>query len=277
IHANEIVLLAYYIAAINIEAVYHSQIIDEYSPFKGICLTDTFQMAEKDDLISEVLVDNSERRKRQKALDIRVIFGNPPYSAGQDSANDNNANLKYPLLDERIRTTYAENSKATNKNALYDSYIRAIRWASDRIKQQGVIGFVTNAGWIDANTADGLRKCLVEEFSSLYIFHLRGNQRTSGEKSRQEGGKIFGSGSRAPIAISILVKNPHTEHQGKIYFHDIGDYLTREQKLEKISELKSINGIENTIGWQEITPDEHHDWLNQRDDRFSQYISMGDK
>jgi len=277
IHANEIVLLAYYIAAINIEAVYHSQIIDEYSPFKGICLTDTFQMAEKDDLISEVLVDNSERRKRQKALDIRVIVGNPPYSAGQDSANDNNANLKYPLLDERIRTTYAENSKATNKNALYDSYIRAIRWASDRIKQQGVIGFVTNAGWIDANTADGLRKCLVEEFSALYIFHLRGNARTSGEQRRKEKDNVFGQGTRTPIAISILVKNPHAENKGKIYFYDIGDYLTREQKLEKISELKSINGIENTIGWTEITPDEHHDWLKQRDDSFSQYISMGDK
>ncbi|WP_151716634.1 DEAD/DEAH box helicase family protein, partial [Acinetobacter sp. TUM15071] len=277
IHANEIVLLAYYIAAINIEAVYHSQIIDEYSPFSGICLTDTFQMYEKEDLVSKVLIDNSERRKRQKSLDIRVIIGNPPYSAGQDSANDNNANLKYPYLDERIRSTYAENSKAINKNALYDSYIRAIRWASDRINQQGVIGFVTNAGWIDANTADGLRKCLVEEFSSLYIFHLRGNQRTSGEKSRQEGGKIFGSGSRAPIAISILVKTPYTENKGKIYFHDIGDYLTREQKLEKISEFKSINGIERAVGWKEIIPDEYHDWLKQRDDSFSQYISMGDK
>lgn len=277
IHANEIVLLAYYIAAINIEAVYHSHVIDEYTPFEGICLTDTFQMYEKEDLVDQVLVENSARRKRQKELDIQVIIGNPPYSAGQESANDNNQNVKYTHLDERIRQTYAENSKATNKNALYDSYIRAIRWASDRIKKQGVIGFVTNAGWVDANTADGLRKCLVEEFSSLYIFHLRGNQRTSGEKSRQEGGKIFGSGSRAPIAISLLVKNPNATQHGQIYFHDIGDYLSREEKLEKIAESKSLQGITQANGWANITPDEYGDWLNQRDDSFSEFISMGDK
>ncbi|KJV44219.1 damage-inducible protein [Acinetobacter indicus] len=277
IHANELVLLAYYIAAINIEAVYHSQIIDDYTPFEGICLTDTFQMYEKEDLVDQVLVDNSARRKRQKSLDIQVIIGNPPYSAGQDSANDNNANVKYPTLDEKIRQTYADRSVATNKNSLYDSYIRAIRWASDRISTQGVIGFVTNASFVDANTADGLRKCLVEEFSSLYIFHLRGNQRTSGEKSRQEGGKIFGSGSRAPIAISILVKNPNAEHSGQIYFHDIGDYLNREEKLEKITEFESLQGITSANGWVKIEPDEHGDWLNQRDDSFGEFISLGDK
>ncbi|WP_407533553.1 DEAD/DEAH box helicase [Acinetobacter baumannii] len=277
IHANELVLLAYYIAAINIEAVYHSEIIDEYTPFEGICLTDTFQMYEKKDLVDQVLVDNSARRKRQMELPIQVIVGNPPYSAGQESANDNNANVKYPTLDEKIRQTYADRSMATNKNALYDSYIRAIRWASDRISTQGVIGFVTNAGFIDANTADGLRKCLVEEFSSLYIFHLRGNQRTSGEKSRQEGGKIFGSGSRAPIAISLLVKNPKAEQQGQIYFHDIGDYLSREEKLEKIAEFKSLKGIAATNGWTMITPDEHGDWINQRDNSFGEFISIGSK
>ncbi|WP_180060692.1 type ISP restriction/modification enzyme [Acinetobacter sp. YH12135] len=277
IHANELVLLAYYIAAINIEAVYHSEIIDEYTPFEGICLTDTFQMYEKEDLVDQVLVDNSARRKRQKMLDIQVIIGNPPYSAGQESANDNNANVKYPALDEKIRQTYAERSAATNKNSLYDSYIRAIRWASDRISTQGVISFVTNASFVDANTADGLRKCLVEEFSSLYIFHLRGNQRTAGEKSRQEGGKIFGSGSRAPIAISILVKNSNSQKQGQIYFHDIGDYLSREEKLQKISEFKSLKGISEVDGWEMITPDDHGDWLNQRDDKFGDFIGLGDK
>ena len=277
LHANELVLLAYYIAAINIEAVYHSYIIDDYTPFEGICLTDTFQMYEKEDLVDQVLVDNSARRKRQKELDIQVIIGNPPYSAGQDSANDNNANVKYSSLDEKIRQTYAESSVATNKNSLYDSYIRAIRWASDRISTQGVIGFVTNASFVDANTADGLRKCLVEEFSSLYIFHLRGNQRTAGEKSRQEGGKIFGSGSRAPIAISILVKNLNAEKQGQIYFHDIGDYLSREEKLEKVTNFKSLQGIAAANGWTIITPDEHGDWLNQRDDSFGNFIGLGDK
>lgn len=277
IHANELVLLAYYIAAINIEAVYHSEIIDEYTPFEGICLTDTFQMYEKDDLVDQVLVDNSARRKRQKALDIQVIVGNPPYSAGQDSANDNNANVKYPSLDDKIRQTYADRSVATLKNALYDSYIRAIRWASDRIETQGVIGFVTNAGFVDANTADGLRKCLAEEFSSLYIFHLRGNARTSGEQRRKEKDNVFGQGTRTPIAISILVKNPKAEQRGQIFFHDIGDYLSREEKLDKIAEFKNLQGISAANGWSKITPDEHGDWINQRDNSFSDFISAGDK
>lgn len=277
LHANEIVLLAYYIAAINIEASYHGRVIDEYTPFEGICLTDTFQMYEKDDLVSELLVDNSARRTRQKSLDIRVIVGNPPYSSGQDSANDNNANVSYPHLDQRIRETYADRSTATNKNALYDSYIRAVRWASDRLGDQGVIGFVTNAGWIDANTADGLRQSLADEFSSLYIFHLRGNQRTSGERSRKEGGKIFGSGSRAPIAISLLVKNPNATETGKIHFYDIGDYLSQAEKLEKISNLASIKAINDGSLWQMITPDQHGDWLSQRDDGFEKCISIGDK
>lgn len=277
IHANEIVLLAYYIAAINIEAVYHGLLGGDYTPFKGICLTDTFQLYEKDDLISSILVDNSGRRKRQKALDIRVIMGNPPYSAGQESANDNNQNIVYRSLDKDIRDTYARHSSATNKNALYDSYIRAIRWASDRVGTSGIVGFVTNAGFLEANTADGLRKCLAEEFSSIYVFHLRGNQRTSGERSRQEGGKVFGSGSRAPIAISLFVKNPTAKTHGHIYWHDIGDYLTREQKLEIVSQFKSLNGISQAKGWTKIQPDAHHDWINQRDDSFEQFIKIGDK
>tara|TARA_R110001606_G_scaffold399223_1_gene582511 strand:- start:2876 stop:7843 length:4968 start_codon:yes stop_codon:yes gene_type:complete len=289
IHANELVLLAYYIAAINIEATYHGIMNDNvtgleeesdqifevpYEPFTGICLTDTFQMYESEDMVDALLVENSSRRKRQKELDIRVIMGNPPYSAGQASANDNNANVSYPKLDERIRSTYAQRSDATNKNALYDSYIRAIRWASDRIGDAGVIGFVTNGGFLEANTADGLRKCLAEEFSSIHVFHLRGNQRTSGELSRREGGKIFDSGSRAPIAISILVKNPEANEHGRILFHDIGDYLNRSEKLEMIADYASLKGIP---AWQQIVPDQHGDWLNQRDDSFDEHIVLGDK
>lgn len=277
IHANEIVLLAYYIAAINIEAVYHSIMGGEYQPFDGICLTDTFQLHEKEDLVSDMLQINSGRRKKQKALDIRVIIGNPPYSSGQASANDNNANVAYPKLDASIRSTYAANSSATNKNALYDSYIRAIRWASNRIKDTGVIGFVSNAGFIEANTADGLRKCLAEEFSNIYVFHLRGNARTSGELRRQEKDNVFGQGTRTPVAISILVKNPLAIEHGKILFHDIGDYLSQKDKLDKITELYSINGITAANGWQQITPDQHHDWVGQRDDSFSEFISLGDK
>lgn len=274
IHANELVLLAYYIAAINIEAAYHSEVLDDYTPFEGICLTDTFQMYEKEDLVDELLVDNSARRKRQKALDIRVIVGNPPYSIGQKSENDNNDNVEYPTLDARIRSTYAARSSATLAKGLYDSYIRAIRWASDRIGDAGIIGFVTNAGFVEVNTADGLRKCLVDEFSSLYVFHLRGNARTSGETRRKEKDNVFGVGSRAPIAISLLVKNPDAQAHGQIHFHDIGDYLSREEKLEKIAGFSSVTGIEQ---WQQITPDEHGDWLKQRDDSFNQFIVLGDK
>lgn len=277
IHANEIVLLAYYIAAINIEATYHDLTGGEYQPYEGICLTDTFQLYEKEDLISRILVDNSARRVRQKKLDIRVIFGNPPYSVGQGDANANNQNVAYPGLDERIRSTYADRSSATNKNSLYDSYVRAIRWASDRVGDSGIVGFVTNAGFVDSNTADGLRKCLVDEFSSVYVFHLRGNQRTSGETSRKEGGKIFGGGSRAPIAISFLVKNPKAKNVAQIHFHDIGDYLSREEKLSRVAELKSVEGIERTGSWTLVAPDEHGDWLRQRDDSFDNFILLGTK
>jgi predicted helicase len=277
IHANEIVLLAYYIAAINIEAVYHDIVGGDYAPFSGICLTDTFQMYESEDMIDALLEQNSKRRKRQKELDIRVIFGNPPYSIGQRSENDNNDNHEYPYLDSRIRKTYAEKSRATLAKGLYDSYIRAIRWASDRLGESGVIGYVTNAGWLDSQSADGLRKCLVEEFSNIYVFHLRGNARTSGELRRKEKDNVFGVGSRAPIAITILVKNPRAQEHGKISFYDIGDYLSREEKLGKIEELASVNGITSENLWSGLQPDSHGDWLNQRDESFSNFIAVGDK
>lgn len=277
IHANEIVLLAYYIAAINIEAVYHSIVGGIYQPFEGICLTDTFQLYEKEDLVDTLLEKNSARRKRQKKLDIRVIMGNPPYSVGQNSANDNNQNVGYPHLDACIANTYAAKSVMTSVKNLYDSYIRSIRWASDRIGNSGVIGFVTNAGWIESNSSDGLRRCLVEEFSNIYVFHLRGNARTSGELRRKEKDNVFGMGSRAPIAISLLVKNPAAPQQGHIYFHDIGDYLSLDEKLEKIGSFASIAGITAASGWHSITPDMHGDWLSQRDDSFSQHIVLGDK
>ncbi|WP_375618992.1 type ISP restriction/modification enzyme, partial [Bartonella sp. AC134YNZD] len=219
-----------------------------------------------------------EYLEHQKKLDIEVIFGNPPYSVGQKSANDNAKNTPYPILDQRIRETYAAQSESMNMRNFYDSYIRAIRWASDRIDNAGVIGFVTNAGFINGSSVEGLRKCLVEEFSSLYIFHLRGNARTSGEQRKKESGGIFGEGSRAPIAISILVKNPNAQQHGKIYFRDIGDYLNREEKLKTIKKFGSINGITRSKqGWQIITPDKHGDWIHQRDESFNAFLAIGDK
>lgn len=270
IHANEIVLLAYYIAAINIEAVFHGlQGGDAYVPFEGICLTDTFQMYEKGDLIAQIMPDNSERRKRQRELDIQVIIGNPPYAVSQ--------HINYPELDGRIAATYAARGSATNKNALYDSYIRAIRWGSDRLGESGILAYVTNGGWVDANTADGLRKCFQDEFSTIYVFHLRGNARTSGEQRRKESGNIFGEGSRAPVAITLFIKNPSATQQGQIYFHDIGDYLSQQDKLNIVRSFGSIRGIAAKQGWQVVEPDEHGDWLKQRDVSFADHISIGDK
>ena len=280
IEANEIVLLAYYIAAINIESVYHDRVGGDYVPFKGICLTDTFsdnstvEQGSAGD--SDLMFQNSQRRKRQNRSRIKVIIGNPPYSVGQKSENDNAKNITYQDLDSRIRDTYTKNSSAKLVRNLYDSYIRSIRWASDRIGPEGIIGFVTNASWIYANAMDGLRKCLEDEFSDTWIFHLRGNARTSGEQRKKEKGNIFGSGSRAPIAITILVKNPRAKHRGEIHYFDIGDYLNREEKLDIIREFKNIGGISNNK-WRRITPDSNNDWLNQSDPNFNHFLPLGNK
>ncbi len=279
IHANEITLLAYYIAAVNIESVYHSVANrKDYESFEGICLTDTFEMHEgKPDLYAQIMLQNSDRRTRQKETDIRVIIGNPPWSTGQKSQNDNAQNQPYPELDKCIEKTYAMSSGATLKRNLYDSYVRAIRWSSDRIGNSGVIGFVTNAGWIESRAMDGMRKCLAEEFSSIYVFHLRGNARTQGEQRRKEKDNVFGEGSRAPVAITILVKNPEVKERGRIFFHDIGDYLSHENKTEIISKFRSIKGISESRGWNRILPDKTHDWLNQRDPEFDRFLMMGSK
>ncbi len=261
IHANEIVLLAYYIAAINIEAVYHSLVGGNYQPFEGICLTDTFQLYEKEDLVSELMVDNSARRTRQKELDIRVIMGNPPYSSGQTSANDKNANVAYPSLDEKISQTYAANSTATSTKNLMDSYVRAIRWGCDRIGDSGVMAYVSGSAWIERSFADGMRKCLADEFSNLYVFHLRGDIRKNmlSKGLAKEGDNIFGSASMTGIAISIFVKNPNAKEHGQISYHDIGDDLSEDQKLEIISTFESLNGITTADGWLDIVPDKHSD------------------
>jgi predicted helicase len=302
LHANEIVLLAYYIAAINIEETFHtlqkeaaekvyakgenSSLLTDHStlttspyvPFDGIVLTDTFQLSEsRNEMEEKMFPENNKRVSRQRKAPIRVVAGNPPYSSGQTSENDGNKNLKYPNLDERIRTTYAEKSTATLKNSLYDSYVRAIRWASDRIADQGIVAFVTNGSFIDGNAMDGLRACLADEFTTLYIFNLRGNQRTSGELSRQEGGKIFGSGSRTPVAISILVRNPAKKGTCELFYRDIGDYLNREEKLGMISDFSSIMGLHRKNAWQRLKPNEQYDWINLRDPAFDSFLQLGSK
>ncbi|WP_322783117.1 DEAD/DEAH box helicase [Actinomyces bowdenii] len=291
LHANEILLLAYYIAAANIEVTYRDLVRDDvpqagtddddsadptqagYTPFDGIVLTDTFQMTEDGDTLDQsMFVANNERAEAQLGLrSIQVIVGNPPYSVGQESANDNNANQHYPSLDATIEKTYAARSTGTNKNSLYDSYLRAIRWASDRVGDAGVIGFVTNGGFIDGNTADGVRLTLAEEFSHLYVFNLRGNQRTAGELSRREGGKVFDSGSRATVAVTFLVKDPAHKGPAMLRYRDIGDYLSREDKLRIVEESQ----IE-TLDWEIITPNAQGDWINQRDPNYDSWQSISE-
>ena len=280
IHANEIVLMAYYIASVNIENVFHDLMgpDTEYRPFGGICLTDTFQLGEEaadENLYSEQFPTNSRRVIEQKKRRITVIVGNPPYSIGQRSANDNAQNRKYPTLESRIENTYVAQSEAALNKSAYDSYIKAFRWASDRLneKEGGVIGFVTNGAWLDANGLDGMRKCLEREFSAIFVFNLRGNQRTSGELARKEGGKIFGSGSRTPIAITILVKKPKaSDEAARIYYHDIGDYLSREEKLNILHNMGDISNP--LMQWVSITPNEHGDWLNKRSEQFKLYTPL---
>lgn len=278
IHANEIVLLAYYIAAVNIENTYHDLMsADDYETFEGICLTDTFQLGENGNegkLISEVFPQNSERVERQRKAPVRVIIGNPPYSIGQKSANDNAQNQKYEKLDSRLAETYVAESSAVLDKALYDAYIRAFRWSTDRLDENGgIIAFVSNGSWIDGNSTSGFRKSIEKEFSSIYVFNLRGNQRTSGEVSRKEGGKIFGGGSRTPISITLLIKNPSaTNERAKIYYRDIGDYLSRKEKLEIVSGLKTVANPEMRL--KLLDPNEHGDWINQRNDAFDSFIPM---
>jgi predicted helicase len=293
IHANEIVLLAYYIATINIENAYHDATPDpddgigksKYTPFDGIVLTDTFQLAETengDKLFSEMFPQNSHRVEKQRKAPLRIIFGNPPYSIGQKSANDNAQNQSYPKLDNRIAETYAKQSNAGLNKSLYDAYIKAFRWSSDRLDENGgIISFISNGAWLDGNSTDGFRKSLEKEFTSIYVFNLRGNQRTSGELSRKEGGKIFGSGSRTPIAITLLVKNPSVksglaqsgvEGKATIYYHDIGDYLSQTEKLNIVREFGSV--ANEKMVWKILTPNEHGDWISMRNESFDSFIPI---
>ena len=277
IKANEIVLLAYYIASVNIENTYHDLMGEnaEYRSFDGICLTDTFQIGEdanEDKLFSDLFPQNSKRVQAQKRTPIHVVIGNPPYSVGQKSANDNAQNQSYPNLEKRIEKMYVENSEAALNKAVYDSYIKAFRWATDRLDKKcgGVIGFVTNGAWLDSNGLDGFRKSIENEFSAIYVFNLRGNCRTQGELRRKEAGNVFGLGSRTPIAITILVKQPNHVGKAQIHYCDIGDYLSREDKLQII---KKAQHIEN-INMVDLQPNEHGDWINQRNDKFSEYIPI---
>ena len=272
LHASEIVLLAYYIAAVNCESTFAER-MEKYQPFDGAALVDTFHKKDLTEEWNEGLFTEAQKRiERQRKTRITVIVTNPPYSAGQSNYNEQNQNVKYPDLDARIRDTYLRRSKVQQKASLYDSYIRSLRWASDRIGDSGIIAVITNAGFLRSDAGSGIRASLAEEFNEIWCFDLRGNQRTQGETSKREGGKIFGSGSRAAVAITLLVRNPK-KRDCTIRYKDIGDYLTREQKFGIIRNAKSIAGISD---WKIIKPDKHNDWLDKRRNDFAKYTAIGD-
>ncbi|MXW06825.1 MAG: DEAD/DEAH box helicase, partial [Gammaproteobacteria bacterium] len=273
IHANEIVLLAYYVAGINIEAVYHDIRGAEngtYEPYERIVFQDTFQSAEQENQLKGIFPFNYERIEFQQNLPLTVVLGNPPYSRGQKSAGDNAQNVRYPTLDARIASTYVEASNATLTNSLYDSYVRAFRWASDRLGERGIVGFVTGAGWLDGNAASGIRACFEKEFSHIYTVNLRGNTKTQGERGRKESQNVFGAASRSAITITFLVKNDTGLETTKIHYHDIGDYLKRNQKLDKLKEFRSV--VNTPL--KQIKPNHVHDWIDHRNQTFFKFIPL---
>ncbi|GAA9699953.1 hypothetical protein VN0005_13980 [Helicobacter pylori] len=272
--AFDIVLLSYYIALINITQAAQNR-EPSLKNFKNIALTDSLDyLEEKNDKgvfpLFEDLKENKEIKSTMEKQDIRVIIGNPPYSAGAKSQNDNNQNLSHKKLEKRVYEKYGKNSTSRNVGkTTRDTLIQSIRMASDVVKDKGVIGFVVNGGFIDSKSADGFRKCVAKEFSHLYVLNLRGNARTSGETFQKEGGKIFDSGSRATVAIVFFVKDSSVS-DNTIDYYDIGDYLKREEKLHLLANFENLD----FVPFKEITPNEKGDWINQREDGFEKLIPL---
>ncbi|GAA7819761.1 hypothetical protein HpBT026_12570 [Helicobacter pylori] len=272
--AFDIVLLAYYIALINITQAAQNR-DGSLKNFKNIALTDSLDFyEEKNDRgvlpIFEDLEENKEIKDTIEKQNIRVIIGNPPYSAGSKSENDNNQNLSHPKLEKLVYEKYGTNSTSGSVGkTTRDTLIQSIYMASELLKDRGVLGFVVNGGFIDSKSGDGFRKCVVKEFAHLYVLNLRGNARTSGEVSKKEGGKIFDSGSRATIAIIFFVKDASVKNSA-IHYYDIGDYLKREEKLNKLANFTDLDAIP----FETITPNNKGDWINQREDGFDKLIPL---
>lgn len=270
LHANEIILLSYYIAAINIESTFDeiNGAEEGYVPFEGIVLTDTFESTETEDTLDDdYFGTNDERLKLQQEVPITAIIGNPPYSARQDDENDENQNIHYPILEDSIMSTYGRYSTANATHTLYDSYIKAIRWATERLEKSGVVGFITANSFIDKKSTDGMRKVLGDDFNHLYIINLRGGVRGKSKKiAKSEGGNVFDI--MTGVAISILVKDGSDVHE--IHYLDMEDGLSRQEKLDWLSKNKTALNVKLQL----IIPDEHNDWINQRDDSYQSYDSM---
>ncbi|MGL2888599.1 type ISP restriction/modification enzyme [Helicobacter pylori] len=271
--AFDIVLLAYYIALINITQAAQSR-DGSLKNFKNIALTDSLDIyEEKNDKgvlpTFEDLKENKEIKSTIEKQNIRVIIGNPPYSAGAKSQNDNKQNLSHPKLEKRVYEKYGKNSTAQVGKTTRDTLIQSIYMASDLLKDRGVLGFVVNGSFIDSKSGDGFRKCVAQEFAHLYVLNLRGNARTSGETFKKEGGKIFDSGSRATIAIIFFVKDTSVKNSA-IHYYDIGDYLKREEKLNRLANFTDLDAIK----FETIIPNNKGDWINQRNDAFEKLIPL---
>ncbi|GAA8479083.1 hypothetical protein HpNP84_07850 [Helicobacter pylori] len=273
--AFDIVLLSYYIALINITQAAQNR-DSSLKNFKNIALTDSLDyLEEKNDKgvfkFFEDLKENKDIKDTLADKNIRVIIGNPPYSAGAKSQNDNNQNLSHPKLEKRVNEKYGKNSTSGGVGkTTRDTLIQSIYMASDVVKDKGVIGFVVNGSFIDSKSADGLRKCVAKDFAHLYVLNLRGNDRTSGETfQKKEGGKIFDSGSRATIAIIFFVKDKSVPNN-TIFYYEVEDYLKREAKLNLLANFENLD----FVPFSEITPNEKGDWINQRNDGFEKLIPL---
>ena len=271
--ANEILLLAYYIAAVNCESMY-GQRSGRFEQFNGISLTDTFNTGSIDEHVGDMMASPKRRIKRQRSANITVVIGNPPYSGGQKSANEDNKNISHPELEARVKNTYIKRAPKGNTRSLYNSYVKAIRWASDRIGDSGVIGFVSPSSWISGISEAGIRACLQEEFTDIWCFDLGGDVKST--NWREAGAKPFGGGSTVGVAITILIKNPQkTEHM--VQYKKI-KLIQKTEDLHK--EIENINSIAGTPDWEIIPDNPHHDWVNRRDesdDEFRNHMPMGSK
>ncbi|WP_120964937.1 DEAD/DEAH box helicase [Helicobacter pylori] len=271
--AFDIVLLSYYIALINITQAAQNR-DSSLKNFKNIALTDSLDYLEEKTNkgalpLYEDLKENKEIKNTMEKQNIRVIIGNPPYSAGAKSENDNNQNLTHPKLEKLVYETYGKNSTAKVGKATRDTLIQSIRMASDLLKDKGVLGFVVNGSFIDSKSTDGFRKCVAKEFSHLYVLNLRGNARTSGETFKKEGGKIFDSGSRATIAIVFFVKDKSAP-DNTIFYYEVEDYLKREAKLHLLANFENLE----SVPFEKITPNDKGDWINQRNEEFEKLIPL---
>ncbi|MHB0987965.1 MAG: type ISP restriction/modification enzyme [Bellilinea sp.] len=268
LHCNEVMLLPYYIASMNIEHAY-MDLTGAYQPFEGICLVDTFEVTEQMSIFGH---ENTERIARQRNAPIFVVIANPPYNAGQVNENDNNKNRKYPILDKRVSDTYGKASKAQLVRKLNDPYIKAIRWATDRIGEEGIIAFVNNNSFITDLTFDGMRKHLAQDFDSLYILDLGGNVRKNLKLSGTTH-NVFGI--QVGVSINLLVKSNKTKNdQARIYYAHLGEMDRKEVKYDFLVSSGSIDGIR----WEEIRPDDDSNWLNENIQRdFSKFLPLGSK